>query len=138
MRKKLILIICLILIIITFFNGCQESESIKTNDENKIFFESSIVELKDSDIIFHKDEDIIVRVEVYYLFKNLLNEQIELEITVEFYDKDDNLLHTGGPKYIDLPPLYSEVNILPANSIDYLGENIEFVDHVIIIVGRIN
>jgi hypothetical protein len=94
--------------------------------------------LKESDLIFHEDENIIVRVEVNYLFRNLLNEQVELEITVEFYDKNDNLLHTGGPKYIDLPPLYSEVNILPANSIDYFGENVELVDHIVIVVERIN
>ena len=94
--------------------------------------------MKESDIIFHKDKDKIVRVEVNYLFRNLLNEQVELEITVEFYDKNDNLLHTGGPKYIDLPPLYSEVNILPANSIDYLGEYVELVDHVVIVVNRNN
>ena len=138
MKKKLILIICLILIIITFLNGCQETKSIKSNDKKKIFFESNVVELINSNIIFHKDKDKIIRVEVNYLFKNLLNEPVELEITVEFYDKDDNLLHTGGPKYIDLLPLYSEVNILPANSIEYFGENIEFVDHVVIVVDRIN
>jgi hypothetical protein len=139
MKKQLTLIICLILIITTFLNGCQETESIKTNDEKKIFFESNIVELKKSDIIFHKDEDKIVSVEVNYLFKNLLNEQVELEITVEFYDKNDNLLYTGGPKYIDLIPLWSEVNILPANSIDYKdGEYVEFVDHVVIVAERIN
>ena len=138
MRKSLILIICLILIITTFLNGCQESESVKTNEKKEIFFESSIVELKDSDIIFHKDEGIIIRVEVFYLFKNLLNEQVDLKIIVEFYDKDDNLLHIGGPKYIDLPPLYSEVNISPANSIEFLGENVEFVDHVAIVVERNN
>ncbi len=139
MKKQLILIICLILIITTFLNGCQETESIKTNDEKKIFFESNVVELKESDIIFHKDEDKIVSVEVNYLFKNLLNEQVELEITVEFYDKNDNLLYTGGPKYIELIPLWSEVNILPANSIDYKEEEyVEFVDHVVIVAERIN
>jgi len=94
--------------------------------------------LKESNLIFHKDDNKIIRVEVNYLFRNLLNEQVELEITVEFYDKNDNLLHTGGPKYIDLPPLYSEANILPANSIDYLGENVELVDYVEIVVKKIN
>jgi uncharacterized protein YcfL len=139
MKKQLILIICLILLLTTFLNGCQETESIKTNDEQKIFFESSVVELKESDIIFHKDDDKIVRVEVNYLFRNLLNEQVELEITVEFYDKNDNLLHTGGPKYIELIPLWSEVTILPANSIDYKDdENVEFVDYVVIVAERIN
>ena len=81
MKKQFIIIICLILIITTFLNGCQESESIKTNENKKIFFESNIVELKDSDIIFHKDEGRIVRVEVNYLFKKLVLSRASGHIT---------------------------------------------------------
>jgi len=139
MKKQLLLIIVSILIISVFFCGCQETESVKTDKKNdNIYFESNVVALKQSDLILHEEEGKIIRAEVIYLFRNLLKEQVNLEIKVEFYDKNDNLLHIGGPKYIDLIPQWSEVDVLGANSIAYSGEFARMVDHVIIIAERIN
>ena len=85
----------------------------------------------------------ILKIFTYNQSEFILNESLDGSkdgsLCILDYDKNDNLLYTGGPKYIDLIPLWSEVNILPANSIDYKdGEYVEFVDHVVIVVERIN
>ena len=130
--------ISLILIITTFLIGCQEMESVKTDKEKNVYLEASEVALKDSDLIYHRNGDRIVQVEVKYLFRNLLNEQVKLKILCEFYDKNDNLLYIGGPKYINLLPLYSEQDYLGPNSIVYDGDNCELVNYIIIKTQRIN
>ena len=133
MKKKIFLIILLLIIISTCLSGCLETESTKVEERKKVTLESSVVALKDSDLIFHKDGNRIIRVEAKYLFRNLVNDDINLVVTVEFYDKNDNLLATGGPKYINLIPLYSEQKYLGANSIEYSEENAELVDHIVIV-----
>jgi len=138
MKKQIALIFFLIIILTVVISGCQETKSVKSEEKKKVFLESSIVALKESELIFNKDGNKIVSAEAKYLFRNLLNEQVNLEIWVEFYDKNDNLLFTGGPKNINLLPLYTEQNFLGANSIEYSGDKAELVDHVVIIANRKN
>jgi len=133
MKKIMFLLVVLIYTTTTCLSGCLESESTTTNEKKRVTLESSVVALKDSDLIFHKDRNKIVRVEAKYLFRNLVNDIVNLVVTVEFYDINNNLLATGGPKYINLLPLYSEQDYLGANSIEYSEENAELVDHVVIV-----
>jgi len=136
MRWKIYTYISFILIITMIFCGCNEMESSTVETNQKILFDSYLVDLIDSDIIFHKSGTITKRVEVKYRFKNLLNEKIDLNVYVEFYDEDDNLLSKEGPKQITLLANYAEQSFGGANIITYYGEFVKIVDHVRIVVEK--
>ncbi len=126
----------MIISITVIFCGCNEIESSTVDTQKKLQFNSELVELIDSELIFHKVGDVIKRVEVKYLFRNLLNEKIDFKVYAEFYDEADNLLSREGPKEIILPPKYIEQGYGGANIIIYSGEMSRQVDHVILIVEQ--
>ena len=133
--KKLILIIIILIFIISSFTGCLEQEAVKT--ENKfegIEFQSDIVELSYGKIDFISDQGNLMRVDVQYLFKNIANRDLRINIHVKFYDKLDNLIETSQRKEMNLPIGYEEVGVGPANIISYSGELVSKVDHVELIV----
>ena len=115
-------------------SGCvfPEGVTVKNNFEG-ITFESSIVELVNASLDFHEDKNVITKVDVKYLFHNIAGKNVEVTVIVEFYDKNDNLLVTRGPKYINLPKDYVETVYSPANIISYSGEKVSEVDHARII-----
>ena len=115
-------------------SGCvfQEGVTVKNNFEG-ITFESNIVELVNASLDFHEDKNVITKVDVKYLFHNIAGKNVEVTVIVEFYDKNDNLLVTRGPKYIILPKDYVETVYSPANIISYSGEKVSEVDHARII-----
>jgi hypothetical protein len=114
--------------------GCvfQGGVTVKNNFEG-ITFESSVVELVNASLDFHEDKNVITKVDVKYLFRNIAGRAVEVSVMVEFYDKNDSLLVTRGPKYINLPKDYVETVYSPANIISYSGEKVSEVDHVRII-----
>ena len=99
MRWKIYSILSLILIISMVFSGCNEMESSTVKTNEKILFESYLVELIDSDIIFHKSGTITKRVEVKYRFKNLLDEK---RISKEFSSLYTELEKTRDPLEKDM------------------------------------
>lgn len=115
-------------------SGCvfQGGVTVKNNFEG-ITFESSVVELVNASLDFREDRNVITKVDVKYLFRNIAGRAVEVSVIVEFYDKNDNLLVTRGPKYINLPKDYVETVYSPANIISYSGEKVSEVDHVRII-----
>ena len=125
--------ICICLLIIPI--GCLE----KTNEKqyfNNITLESNVVELVNASMNFKYDKtNSITRIEVTYLFKNIVNHIIEkLNITIKFFDKDNNLIGFGGPKYIrNLPIGYIETSVMEANKILYDDTNSNLIDHCVII-----
>ena len=135
MYKKNIyyIILCFCLLVITI--GCLEKTNEKLNFDN-IILESNVVELVNASMDFKYDKnDSITRIEVTYLFKNIVNHIIEkLNITIKFFDKDNNLIGFGGPKYIrNLPIGYIETYVMEANKIIYDDTNSNLIDHCVII-----
>ena len=134
MNKRLLVVVVIIFFVTIFFCGCQEQEAIiSQNSYEGITFESNVAELIDASLDIHEENNILTRVDVKYLFRNIAGKDLELYVTVEYYDKGDNLLATGGPKIISLPEGYTEQVILPANIISYSGEKVSEVEYVKII-----
>ena len=135
LMKKSILLICTIVILVTMLLcGCQEESNTKQEAKN-VFLDSNLVQLIHSNLTFNLDNGIIKSASVEYLFKNLLDRQLEINVSAQFYDKNDNLLGTIGTKDIVLPPLYEETGISPlTNVITYDGLNVSDVDYVRLIV----
>lgn len=134
MNKKNVtsIILCIFLLIINV--GCLEKTNNKLNFDG-ITLESNVVELANASMNFKNDKtNSTTRVEVIYLFKNIANHIIgKLNITINFFDKNNNLIASGGPKYIrNLPIGYIETYVMEANKIIYDGPKSNLIDHCII------
>jgi len=138
MRKIPCLLVITIVITIAFLSGCEQKGTEVENSSKLITLDSKVVELIYSSLNFTKDHSgNIVRADVEYLFKNIAGGVITIKIFVEFYDKNNNLLATGGPKEIGpLPKGYQEQGVSPANIISYDGKDAAKVDHVKIIANE--
>jgi len=136
MQKNLLVLGFLVILITSFISGCQEQEAVKTSNLEKIKFESELVELIYSNITKHIDGEEVLRAEVEYLFKNIAGRDINLTVFVEFYNINNELLYTGGPKYINLLEGSTEHGISPTNTISYSGKNANEVDYVKIIASE--
>ena len=144
MNKKFLIIISIIMIIIVL-SGCQEQKAVTAGEKSgQIKLRSSVVELSESMYIINnksiKDDytneiyDIIESIEVKYLFKNIASKPINIEVSAEFYDENNNLVGLGGPRNINLPKDYAEKVYTPMNSIIYAGSNVADVEYVLLIV----
>ena len=137
MNKKLIFIGLTLMIIISFLSGCQEQASTTASDKKfeNISLESDLVELAYGEMNYVRDNyGKVISTEVKYLFKNIAGKEITIIVTAEFYDEEDNLLGTGGPKEISLRKGWTEQGISFANIISYSEKNAAEVDHVKIVV----
>jgi len=134
MKKNLLVLGFLIILIISIFNGCQEQKAVETSYLEGIQFESELVELIHSKVIKRTEGEKVLNIDVEYLFKNIADRDINLKVFVEFYDKNNELLYTGGPKYINLLNGWAEQGVSPTNIISYSGKQVGKVDHVKIIV----
>lgn len=136
MKKNLAVYGFSIILIILIFSGCQEQKTIETSYLEGIEFKSELVELIYSNITKSIDGEKVLNIDVKYLFKNVVGRDLNLKVFVEFYDKNDQLLYTGGPKYITLPNNWTEQGVSPANTISYSGKQANDVDHVTIIASE--
>jgi hypothetical protein len=130
MKNKIWIIIVAIILIVSISIGCFEQATTVDKSDN-IFFESEVVKLYNYSLNFIEDEEEIIRVEVQYLFINIVPRDVVIQVTAEFYDKDDNLLGTGPRREIELLRGYREQGISPANIIPYDNEeNVAKVEYV--------
>ena len=134
MGKELFALGFSIIVIVGFFSGCQESQSEAASFEG-VTLESSVVELVNASLKYYYDEyNDVEKVEVQYRFHNIARRDIVLDVTVECYDENDNLITILGHKSISLPDDYTEQAILPGVNIQsYDGENAYMIDHVTIV-----
>jgi len=95
-----------------------------------------LVELIHSNITKRTDGEKILKIDVEYLFKNIAGRNINIKVFVEFYNKNNDLLYTGGPKYITLLDGWKEQGVSPANIISYSGKRVDEVNHIKIIVSE--
>lgn len=134
MRNKIIVLGLILLLIVSFFSGCQENKVGAATFEG-ITLKSDIVELVNASITQNYNKfDEIWKVDVQYLFHNIAKRDINIKVTIECYDENNNLITILGPKYIKLPIDYTESKIHPnINSISYEDSNAYMIDHVTII-----
>ncbi len=137
MKKSLFIFGIITIFSIIALSGCQEETTQNTNNLENIELESEVVELAYANFTKNMQDNKIVSVSVEYLFKNIVERDLNINITAEFYDKDNSLLYTGGPKNIYLPQGWTEKGVGPANSISYDGEDAAKADHVKIIAEEI-
>ena len=131
MIKKFWPIGVILLLIVCLFSGCQEQEATSTNSFENVEFESDVFELINGSLEFVEINNVIIRAEAKYMFRNIAGRDVkDVNVFAEFYDKDDNLVYTGGPKNFSLLKDYTETGSSPANVISYNGDRVREVDHV--------
>lgn len=132
MIKKGCILFILLLFLLVFLSGCQEQKSINVDEgfEN-IELESDLVKLVYGNFSIVKDKNVIIRAEVEYLLKNIAGRDVRLNVAVDFYDKENNLLFKSPYKEIDLPKDYEEQIV---NTAVYDGDFVSEVEHAKIIV----
>ena len=131
MRKHVLLVVFSIILAVVVLSGCGGNQTATETDEfENIEFESDIVELVHGQVVKKIDKGILIGIDVEYLFKNIADRDIEVKVNLEFYDRNDNIIFRGGPKWIVLPDGYTETQVLGANIISYNGKYIKDVDHV--------
>jgi len=138
MRKINLAIIFAIILVTGFLSGCTNTGT-TTEEEvsSDITLESEVVRLVHAKLIPKKDEDILVSMDVEYLFKNIAGRVVSVQVTAEYYDEQDNLLYTSEPRLItNLPIDYTETNISPTNVISYSGGDADKVDHIKIVADE--
>ena len=138
MKKILNLVFFMSILVTIFLTGCNESESTTVDSPNKVVFNSELVELVDSELIFNKIRNVVKNVDLKYRFRNLLNEKIDLNVFVEFFDKDGNIISKEGTKEISLLPNYTEQSYGGANTISYNGVGVSDVDYARVLVEKIS
>ncbi len=125
------MLVCLVLSF-GFLAGCQdEPSSVRTFKGVKLI--SNVVELKNASLDVVKNKfDEIIRVEVRYLFHNIAGRDIHVKVNASFYDEQNRLIATVGPKTIYLLKNYTEKVVTPANTLAYEGTGVEKIDHVLL------
>ena len=135
MVKKGCILSVFLLFSLIFLGGCQEQKSTNVNASfDNIELISDLVKLAYGNLSIVKDRTVVTRAEVEYLLKNIAGRDVRLKVTVEFYDKENNLLFKSPYKEIDLPVGYEEKLV---NTATYDGDFVSEVDHVKIVVEEI-
>ena len=137
MREKIFGFGFVIILLFGFFSGCQEKEVEAASFEGVTLI-SDVVELVNASIKYHYNSfKEIWKVDVQYLFHNIAKKDIIVKVTIECYDKENNLVTVLGPKFIQLPIGYTEREIHPSiNIVSYDGKNVDMIDHVIILASE--
>lgn len=120
------------IILASILTGCLEQTATNTGSTfENIEMSSDIVKLVYAK--FNKTEirGNVVRVNVEYRLKNLLNRTVHLIVFVQFYNRDGKLLAISDTKSIDLLPNYEEKI---ANVASYDGEFAPDIEYARIIV----
>jgi hypothetical protein len=128
----------ILLVILSTLSGCQESETKAVTFKN-VELESSIVKLVNASLQFEKDKfDQTISVKLYYLLQNIADRDlVDIQIYIDFYDEENNLVASVGPKTNNLPSGYRETVHHPQiNIITYNGEDVNLIDHAIIRVSE--
>ena len=138
MKKEMPIIGIGIILMTIALSGCQEEAVTTERTFEGIFFESNILELTNASLDLTKGKDgAIVRAEAIFYFRNKLDKGIaNLKFSIEFCDKNNNVLHSRPYQYNTIFPAgYSESS---ASRVPYIGDNVGYTDHVNIITTNYN
>lgn len=131
MEKKGIGGVIFFMLVAVALCGCQAGQV--DNDSYSDFFESSVVQLVNFSLEFQKDKDgNIVDVTVNGRISNLLDKAVNIEITTDFFDKNNKLLGNSTIRIFGLQPKGtpgSSTNV-PPPYLNYKESDVSSVDHV--------
>ena len=117
------------------FSGCFEPEATTTSKSfDNVSLDSKVVGLIFAELNKNEENGRILSVELEYRFKNLRNRYINVEVTVEFYDNDMELLGASETYKIGLRQGWEEQL---SNFVTYSEYNAYKVDSVKIIAKEI-
>ncbi len=131
MRKNALIKIVVIIsvLVISMFSGCIQSTV--NEQEFDVFFDSDVVNLVNYSFNLEKTKQgKIYSAEVIGRVENKLNRVIDIKITAEFHDKDNNILTEKEYTIIGLRP---KPNPGHSTTFDILydeDENVNIVDNV--------
>jgi len=118
---KLLVVIISIFFLSMIFCGCTSTEV--NDEESNVDFKSDVVNLLDYNIEYTRNrEQRIVVVTVTGMIENKLDNMIDVDVTSEFYDENDNYL---GEETFTIFGLRGKGNpgYTTTFTIDYDGEN---------------
>ena len=133
-KNKYLALIILSLLIATFFCGCtSNSEELELD----VFFKSSVTNLVNYTIDFNRDkDDKIVKATVSGIIENKIDRVININITVEFYDEEDNYINEVVYRIDGLRTPYNN-GYQTTFSTSYSGENVDKISYVKIYADEI-
>ena len=132
--KKLFIVFSFISLTAVCLSGCLEQNNKNSGPviENVELESNDLVTLAYGKLTLYKEDDVVLRAKVDYRLKNIANRVLNLNVTVEFYDKNDTLVNVSETRWIEnLRIGYTEAQV---NSAVYDGENVSKVDHAKIVV----
>jgi hypothetical protein len=141
MKNTIYKIGIIIIIISIVSSGCLEQEKRKDTKFDGVYLESNVVELAYAFLDFHtkynieKEKNIVEKVEVKYRFHNIAGRDININVTVNFYDTNNTLLDSKYQKSIN--NLFKDYTETMLNTVAYDGKKVTKVDHVKIIALEI-
>ena len=136
MKKPLLYLSAFIVLISVLFSGCQDTNSVKTQQlPGNVYLDSNIVEFANAS--FEQDTNKsggVESVTVGWLFHNIAGRMISGRIDVRFYDKNNVLVYNDTKYFNNLPADFTERLFQEANKVMYGGDNAGLIDHVVLVV----
>jgi hypothetical protein len=124
--------------------GCQEQTETENNNLDKdVELDSDVVEFVYSNLTQQIDNGEVINVEVQYLFRNIAGRTININVSAEFYDQEDNLIYKSNSDDKVFKGFFAnttEKAVFPLsdwNVISYTGIDADKINHVKIIVKEI-
>jgi hypothetical protein len=139
MKKAVFCVVAVVICISSALSGCQDTSSVKTQGRpQNVYLDSTIVEFVNVSYEENSNKSgDIESVTVGWLFHNIAGKTISAKIDVQFYNKNDLLLHNQTKSIRNMPAGYTEQSFQLANQVTYEGSGAAFVDHVVISVTEI-
>lgn len=138
MDAKNVLIGFTIILLIVGLSGCEEQGVTTEKEFENVYLDSDIVEFAYANLSFVEKREInddlepvmvVKQADVKYLFENIAGRDIVVNVTVEFYDQNDTLVHSAKPvpSKNSLPEGYRESDF---NTASYNGKNVGKISYV--------
>lgn len=135
MEKKVIGSIIAIIVTTAIFCGCIQGTEVE--DESDVFFESTVTNLINYSLNFNEDHNgNIVKATVDGKIENKIDRQININITIEYYDVEDNYIGSGNYRIFGLrtkPKAGSSTTF----TTEYAGKNVDKISYIKFYVDEI-
>jgi hypothetical protein len=126
MRKDVIVVSFVVILITSVFCGCQSSQ---VKEDYKAIFESDVVNLLNYTIDTKKNKEDIVQVTINGRVENIVDRMININITADAYDKNNEFLGSSSYTILYLRPKPNPGHSTTF-SIVYNEDNVDRLDHI--------
>ena len=148
MDGKQVLLSLIILLVLIGLSGCEEQGATTENNFENVFLDSDIVKLAYANLSFTEKREINDNLEpvmvkkqanLEYLFENIAGRDIEFNVTVEFYDKNDSLIKSVIPLPYKINLLEGHTESLTMkNEATYSGNKVKDISYARIVVQPVS